>query len=228
MKLWISLLLVAGIAQAALTELEKARDRQDRPALQRIVSHFADAARGKPNDADAQYRAALAHSYLAEVEIEQHDKAEATVAAQSGIEIAQRAVALNSSSAEYHRLLGTLCGQAISSSGLLGLRYGKCALDSVNRAIELDPHNPENYVSHGVGMLYLPAAFGGGVDLAVKDFRKAIELNPASSDAWLWLGIALRKQNHDAEARSAFEKVLKLDPDRLWAKEQLEKTPATP
>jgi tetratricopeptide (TPR) repeat protein len=228
MKLWISLLLIAGIAQAALTELEKARDRQDRPALQRIVSRFADAAKGKPNDADAQYEAALAHSYLAEVAIEQHDKASATEAAESGIEIAQRAVALNASSAEYHRLLGTLCGQAISSSGLLGLRYGKCALDSVNRAIELDPHNPENYVSHGVGMLYLPPAFGGGVDLAVKDFRKAIELNPTSTDGWLWLGIALRKQNHDGEARAAFEKVLKLNPDRLWAKEQLAKTPATP
>lgn len=228
MRLWISLLLAAALAHAAVSELEKARDRQDRAALEQMASGFASAAKEKPNDATAQYRAALAHSYLAEVAIEQHDKARATEAAESGIEVAQRAVALNSSSAEYHRLLGTLCGQAISSAGLLGLRYGKCALDSVNKAIELDPHNPENYVSHGVGMLYLPAAFGGGVELAVKDFRRAIELNPGSTDAWLWLGIALRKQNHDSEARSAFEKALQLDPDRLWAKEQLAKTPATP
>ena len=228
MRLWICLLVAAGMLQAAYSELEKARDTQDRPALERLVTRFSSAAKNQPNDAAAQYRAALAHSYLAEVAIEQHDKARATEAAESGIDAAQRAVALNSSSADYYRLLGTLCGQAVSSSGLLGLRYGKCALDSVNKAIELDPRNPENYVSHGVGMYYLPAAFGGGVDLAIKDFRKAIELNSASTDAWLWLGIALRKQNHDSEARAAFEKALQLNPDRLWAKEQLAKTPSTP
>ncbi|HZU27564.1 MAG TPA: tetratricopeptide repeat protein [Bryobacteraceae bacterium] len=228
MRLLLSALLAGLLAHAAIAELEKARDRQDRATLERFASQAASTAKTKPNDPDAQYRAALAHSYLAEVAIEQHDKARATTAAENGIEAAQRAVALKAESAEYNRVLGTLCGQAISSAGFMGIRYGRCALDSVNKAIELNPNDAENYVSHGVGMFYLPAAFGGGVELAIKDFRKALELNPKSTDAWIWLGVALRKQNHDAEARQAFQKALAIDPDRLWARQQLEKTPSAP
>jgi Flp pilus assembly protein TadD len=36
----------------------------------------------------------------------------------------------------------------------------------------------------------------------------------------------LRKQNRDAEARQAFGKALALDPNRVWVRQQLEKTPA--
>jgi Flp pilus assembly protein TadD len=74
-------------------------------------------------------------------------------------------------------------------------------------------------------MYYLPSAFGGGTGEAIRDFRKAIALNPNSADAWLWLGIALRKSNQEAEARKAIEKSLALNPNRLWASQQLAKTP---
>ena len=137
----------------------------------------------------------MAESYSAEVAIEQHDKAAAKNAAQAGMDAANKAVSLKPDSAEYQRILGTLCGQMVSSSSLAGLKYGKCALDSVNKAIELDPKSSMAYLSHGVGNYYLPQAFGGGIDLAIKDFRKAIELNPKNADAWLWLGVALRRSN---------------------------------
>jgi Flp pilus assembly protein TadD len=64
------------------------------------------------------------------------------------------------------------------------------------------------------------------MDVAIKDFRKAIELNPKNDDAWLWLGIALRRSNQAAEARNAIAKSLQLNPNRAWAKQQLDKTPA--
>ena len=62
--------------------------------------------------------------------------------------------------------------------------------------------------------------------MPIKDFRKAIELNPKNADAWLWLGVALRRSNQAAEAQKAFERSLELNPNRVWAKQQLEKTPA--
>ena len=65
----------------------------------------------------------------------------------------------------------------------------------------------------------------GGYELAVKDFRKAIELNPKNADAWLWLGIALRRLNQPEEARKAIAKSIELNPDHVWAKQQLDKTP---
>jgi tetratricopeptide (TPR) repeat protein len=217
------------VALAALDEsdLVKARDRQDRSALQNIVNDVRATAEKEPKDAAAQYRLALAESYTAEVAIEIRDKVATKNAAQAGIDAAERAVALKPDVAEYQRILGTLCGQIISGNSMSALKYGKCALDAVNKAIELDPKSSLNYVSHGVGNYYMPPAFGGGMDQAAKDFRKAIELNPKNADAWLWLGITLRRSNQPEEARKAIAKALELNPDRAWAKQQLEKTPGT-
>ena len=218
---------VWAIGPGDIADLQKARDRQDRGALEKIVNDCRASAARQPNDAEAQYRLALAESYAAEVAVEVHDKVQAKSFAEAGIQAAERAVALKDNTAEYHRILGTLCGQMISSNGIAALRYGKCALESVNKAIELDPKSSDAYLSHGVGNYYLPAALGGGVELAIKDFRRAIELNPKSADAYLWLGVALRKSNQAAEARQALAKSVELNPNRLWAKQQLEKTPAT-
>jgi tetratricopeptide (TPR) repeat protein len=220
---FLLLLLFAGAPGGS--DLEKARDAQDRPALDRLASQSSSVAQGKSNDAAAQYKLALAESYVAEVAIEVHDKNAAHNAAEAGIDAAKKAVALKGDAAEYHRLLGTLCGQAISANVLQGMKYGHCAQDEVNKAVQLDPKASVNYLARGVGNYYLPQGLGGGMDLAVKDFLKAAELDPQSAEAQLWLGLALRKQNKNADARKAFQKAIELNPARVWAKQQLEKTP---
>ena len=220
------LICAAGVADEN-SDLIKARDRQDRAALEKILNDRRMAADKQPKDAAAQYRLALAASYSAEVAIEVRDKGATKTLAQTGIDAAERAVSLQPDSAEHQRILGTLCGQIISGNSLSALKYGKCALEAVNKAIELDPKSSINYVSHGVGNYYLPPAFGGGMDLAIKDFRKAIELDPKNADAWLWLGIALRRADQPEEARQAIQKSLEINPNRLWAKQQLDKTPGT-
>ncbi|HLG95491.1 MAG TPA: tetratricopeptide repeat protein [Bryobacteraceae bacterium] len=228
MKRFAIFIFVLAIANAANDpELLKARDHQDRAALEKILNDRRAAASKQPNDPASQYRLALAASYYAEVATELRDKGATKSLAQTGIDAAERAVTLKPDSAEHQRILGTLCGQIISGNSLSAIKYGKCALEAVNKAIELDPNSSVNYVSHGVGNYYLPPAFGGGIDLAIKDFRKAIDLDPKNADAWLWLGIALRRANQPEEARKAIAKSLELNPDRLWAKQQLEKTPGS-
>jgi len=68
---------------------------------------------------------------------------------------------------------------------------------------------------------------GGGLDIALKDFDKALALDPKLTEAYIWKGVTLRKANRNAEARQAFEKALALNPQRLWTKQQLDKTPAS-
>ncbi|MGH9665459.1 MAG: tetratricopeptide repeat protein, partial [Bryobacteraceae bacterium] len=196
-----SLLMGLCFAMAAWPQaLESARDLQDRGALDHAVAELSANAAKHPDDAAAQYKLALAESYSAEVATELHDKSQAKAAAESGIKAAERAVSLEPGSAEYHRILGTLCGQFIPAAGFLaGMKYGRCAMDEVNKAVQLDPNSAPGYISRGVGNYYLPATFGGGVDLAVKDFQKAIALSPQSAEGYLWLGIAERKLNHGAE-----------------------------
>jgi tetratricopeptide (TPR) repeat protein len=226
MRIVALLALTVAANGAAPPELEKARDRQDRAALERIASSYAAAAAKQSNDAHSQYAWALAQSYLAEVATELRDKNAGRVAAETGIKAAEKAVALQPSVAEHHRILGTLCGQVIPANVLAGLRYGRCALDSINKAVELDSKSAMAYVSRGVGNYYLPAAFGGGPDVAIRDLQKAIQVDPNLHEAHLWLGIALRKLNRNAEAHAALSKALQLNPNRLWTKEQLAKTPA--
>jgi tetratricopeptide (TPR) repeat protein len=213
-------------AESSLGELNQAVDRQDRAAAERVVARLQEAAAKAPESASARYHHALASSQLSQIMMELGDRAGSSAAARAGVDSAKRAVALKPDSAEHHRILGALCGQAIPGNPLNALKYGACARDEVNKAVELDGRSYLAWLSRGVGNYYMPAAFGGGADKAILDFKKAIELNPKSADAHLWMGIALRKLGRNAEARAALEKSQTLNPDRLWARQQLEKTPA--
>jgi tetratricopeptide (TPR) repeat protein len=211
----------------AESDLEKARDRQDRAALEKVAANAEDAAKKSPKDAATQYQAALAWSYVAEVAVEMRDKPGAQRAAESGTQAADRAIALQNKNGEYYRVLATLCGQEIYGGNILsGIGFAKRAKEAVAKAKELDPKSPRVYVAEGVGNYYLPTQFGGGPEVAVRDFNKAIELDSKNSEAYLWLGVALRKAHRNAEARTAFAKAIELNPNRIWAKQQLEKTPA--
>ena len=119
-----------SIFASGVPELERARDKQDRAALDKLAGEFRGAAEKQPNDAVAQYRHALAESYAAEVAVEVRDKAQAKNYAEAGIAAAEKAISLKAGVSEYHRILGTLCGQMISSNGLAAIRYGNCALTS--------------------------------------------------------------------------------------------------
>ena len=197
---------------ADMSELDSARDRQDRVKLEQLAQQSSD-----------PYRTALAYSYASEVALELGDKANAQKFAELGVKVAEPAAAKADSDAEWHRLLGTLCGQVIPAAPLVGLRYGRCAQANINRALELNPKSALSYVSHGVGNFYLPPALGGGVELALKDFLKAAELDPKLPDAQLWLGRTYLKLNREADARKAFELAVALNPNRVWAKQQLSK-----
>ena len=208
-------------------DLLKARDKQDKAELQKLIGNLQAAADKTPNDADAQYRVALANSYLGEISLELKDKTAAEKAAEAGVRAAQAAINLQPKNAEYYRVLGTLCGQTIPAVNMLSaLTYGKRAKEAINKAMELDPKSARVFQAEGVGNYYLPQQLGGGPELAMKDFNRAIELDPKAPDSYLWLALSLRKLHRNGEARQALQKAIDLDPQRVWLKEQLEKTPA--
>jgi tetratricopeptide (TPR) repeat protein len=226
MRIWVAAFAVASMATAA-DNLEKLRDKQDRAGLDAAASALQASAAKNPNDADGWYRAAIAYSDVAEVAMELKDKNAAEKAAEAGVTDAEKAIALNGKVADYYRVLGTLCGQVIPANPIMGvLSYGKRAKEALDKAIALDPKSAKAYVAHGVGYYYLPNNLGGGPENAIKDFRQAIALDPKSSEAYLWMGIALKRQHQNVQAREALGKSLQLDPDRVWTKDQLEKTPA--
>jgi len=222
----LSLLLALALTALAASDIETSVNAQDAKALQALAAKAKAEAEKKPADAVAWGHAALASSRWAQVAMELGDKKGSGAAAEAAIPVAEKSVELAPKSAEYHRILGTLCGQVIPANPIAGISRGRCALDEVNRAIELDPKSSMAYLSRGIGNYYMPPMFGGGVDKALADLRKAVELDTKNAEAYLWTGIALRKENKNAEARAAFQQSLKLNPKRKWAQQQLEKTPA--
>lgn len=206
----------------SIRDLTEARDHEDLNAIDQMIKEISDHAKPGGN-----YALALAYSYGAEVAMELHDKQKSEAFAEAGLAQARPLASLNEKNAEYHRLLGQLCGQVIPANPVMGtLKYGQCARDEIDKAIQLDPKLALAYVSRGVGNYYLPTQMGGGPDLAIKDFDKAIALNPKLAEAYLWKGLALRKMHKDAEAHEALQQAAQLDPNRVWAKQQLDKTPA--
>lgn len=222
------LLAFACVCEARTPDqaLIRARDAQDRGALQNLVASARSAADKAPKDAEAQYRLALASSIQAEVALEVKDKNAAEKAAVDGVKAAENAIALRGNDAEYYRVLGTLCGQIIPANPIMGaLSYGKRAKDSIEKAKQLDPKSAEVWIADGVGNYYLPPSFGGGYDIAIRSFKRALELEPNNAEAWLWLGLAQHRNKQDSDARISFAKSLALDPNRVWAKLQLDKLP---
>ena len=84
MRIVALLAFVAVLATGATRELEQARDRQDRAALERIAAEYGSTAAKQANDANAQYMFAVAQSYLAEVATELKDKNGGRSAAETG------------------------------------------------------------------------------------------------------------------------------------------------
>jgi len=220
----LAALLIPAICLA--DDLEKLRDQQDRAGLAQNAAALAAVAEKTPGDANAWYRASIAQSFLAEIAMELGDKKGAEQAAEDGVKDAEKAIVLKGNVADYYRVLGTLCGQVIPANPIMGaLAYGRRAKDALDKAVEMDPKSAKAFVAHGVGYYYLPANFGGGPDNAIKDFRQALALDPKNAEAYLWMGISMRKLHQNARAREAFAKSLQLDPNRAWTKAQLDKTP---
>jgi tetratricopeptide (TPR) repeat protein len=220
----LALVMAGFLAASAPSVLESARDQQDRATLQKTIAELSAAAAKSPADPEAHYKVALACSYLAEVNIELRDRKQGRQAAEQGIKAGEKALSLRQD-AENYRILATLYGQAITDV-LTGLSYGPKAKEAIGKAVQAAPKSPAVWVARGVGNYYLPSQFGGGAQNAIADFRKALELDPKNAEAYLWLGVSLRKENKDAEARQALQKSLELNPNRLWVKQQLETTPA--
>jgi tetratricopeptide (TPR) repeat protein len=228
LKAIIVFLTSSVVFGAPPAELTIARDHQDLASLNGLIEQYQQASKSNPQCTDCLYKLALADSFAAEVSMELRDKRKSEAFAEAGMDAAQKLTTSNANNAEYHRLLGELCGQVIPANPIFGaLKYGQCARDEIDKAIQLDGKLALAYVSRGVGNYYLPSSMGGGVDIALKDFDKALELNPKLSEAYLWKGVTLRKANRNSEARQALQKALEINPQRMWTKQQLDKTPAS-
>ncbi len=130
-------------------------------------------------------------------------------------------------------LQSAVVGQLIGVSGILAIpRLGPKTNRLMDEAIAMAPSNPRVWLLKGILSIHKPKGFGGGLDNAERDLRKAIELFPADNavaprpswghaEAWAWLGSVHAGQKRVDEARAAYTRALELQPDFDWVRQHL-------
>jgi adenylate cyclase len=123
---------------------------------------------------------------------------------EKGIEMAQKALAMDDSIASAHSFLGLLYN--------LKREYDK-AIAEGERAVALDPGGANAHLAYAMSLYYV-----GRSEEAIPMFQKAIRLDPVGSTGlYLNFGHALRVAGRFNEAISAYKKSIQREPNNIFA-----------
>jgi tetratricopeptide (TPR) repeat protein len=139
---------------------------------------------------------------------------------------------------ETYALQSAVYGQIISRSRnpLAGMTLGRKSSEATDRAIEEGPRNPRVWLLRGIGAIFTPSMWGGGLDKAQQYLEKSVTLYESDAparplpawgkaEAFLWLGQVYAKQGKADASRAAYETAIRLEPDNGWAKALLAARP---
>lgn len=122
----------------------------------------------------------------------------------------------------------------------LGFHIGICKYKAVflgsesksyiNKALALDPQNVQGLIDKGNLLYYEPKLFGGDKKEALVYYLKAagiLERNKETNENWVYLNLlsmiasAYEKTNNLAEAKHTYEKILEIEPNIVWVRNDL-------
>ncbi len=126
--------------------------------------------------------------------------------------MADALIAKDPKSADFHVWKGRIMGSLAQGNPADMMKYGMGAMQEFEKALVLDPDNPDAHVGRGVGRLMAPPGFGGDVDGAIADFEAAIAKTP-SPEAYYYLGESLKNKGLNDRAAAAYKKALELRPN---------------
>ena len=177
----------------------------------------------------------LVHYYIGLVDyrlvsyyFSKQDKDQAKQFINDGIEHLQATIDSNENFADAHSLLSSLYGNKIGINPLLGMTLGPKSGKEMEKAMELEPKNPRNYLIAGWSAYFAPKMFGGGKEKAKNYFEQAIACfdsfkvtDPLLPDwghdeAYAWLGMAQMEAEEFEAAKLNFDKALEINPGYGW------------
>ena len=134
--------------------------------------------------------------------------------------------------AESYAIRSSVIGQLIGSNPLRGMTLGRKSSGAMDRAVEVGPNNPRVWLLRGIGAMFTPSLFGGGLDKAEEYLNKAAALFPSDApappmpawghaEAYIWLGQVYKRRDRIDDARQAYTRALELQPDNGWVRHVL-------
>jgi tetratricopeptide (TPR) repeat protein len=122
-------------------------------------------------------------------------------------------------------------GYRIGLNKLQAPFIGPKSVECAKQAIKLDAANPYGYIQLGNSEYYMPAVFGGSKTLAIDYYKKAEKLMEADKEMidqdWNYLSLmtqialAYQETKQYKTAKAYFDKILKIEPNYKWVKEDL-------
>jgi tetratricopeptide (TPR) repeat protein len=191
------LFLLLGGTRAQESSLEKAKAAFEKGDYGQAIEILKPAAAGEPNNGDVYVL--LARSYL---ELNQYDAA---------VNSAEKAIAINSKSSEYHRWLGEAYGaKADHASMLSAYSLARKTQKEFQAAVDLDAHNFDARQDLIEYDCTAPGMVGGGEEKAQPLIEKLMPMDAA--EGHFASGICrAQKKNYDA-ADAEFTKALESKP----------------
>ncbi len=145
-----------------------------------------------------------------------------------GIDQLQQCIESKEDFAEAHSLLGSMYGNKIAVNPFSAMTLGPKSGKEMEKAMELEPKNPRNYLIAGWSAYFSPKLFGGGKEKARTYFEQAITFfdsfkvtDPLLPDwghdeAYAWLGMAQTEAEEFEAAKTNFNKALEINPEYGW------------
>lgn len=192
--------------------------------LLKARNDFEGFAKTNPNDPKIYYLLGQCFNGLSSVEELAGNKDGASNLIEEGIKVTKKSVALDDTFSESHRLLASFYGRLIAlKGGMAGMTYGPMNEEEIQKALTLDPKNPQAHLELGISRVNTPPQFGGDLEVGINAIEKAISLNPNLDMAYYHLGRALIKKGDKEKGKEAFQKGLQINPTNGFIKRELEK-----
>jgi tetratricopeptide (TPR) repeat protein len=131
----------------------------------------------------------------------------------------------------YEAMQGAFIAFKIGLNRSKAVWLGPKSMGHINRAVELDSTNPVAWMEKANAEYHMPRVFGGSYAKAVEYYQKAvgffeqhdarIHCNWLYINALAWLARSCEKANMDTRAKLTYLKILALEPDFQWVKEDL-------
>lgn len=124
-----------------------------------------------------------------------------------------------------------LYGYRIGLNNLRAPFAGPKSISCAEKAISLNCSNPNGYIQYANALYFMPESFGGSKTAASDNYLTAQELMEAKpedlKENWNYLGLlvtigkAYLETGDYAAAKRYFEKILKIEPDFTWVRDEL-------
>jgi len=186
----IFLMLLAGVARAQESPLEKAKSAFEKGEYPQAIEILKGAVASEPNNADLFVL--LARAYL---ELNQYDAA---------VNSAEKAVAINPKNSEYHRWLGEAYGaKADHASMLSAYSLARKTQKEFAEAVEIDAHNFDAQQDLIEYDCTAPGMVGGGEEKALPLIEKLMAMDAAEGHYATGICRAQKKNYEAADAEFA-------------------------